>query len=377
MAHSAFSVSDFQVAFEAALAECQLLKRDQAWHFIQKGYVIVKSAFPARIATSVCSQAWRDLRENHDVDARDSRSWQRQFHGPGGIPGYVRTAGSGRRFVLREAAPKAFQALVDVVGGTRRLPNDGAEMAWGDGAVANLGAGESVAPHREQAPSPRQRSWHKARQRSWHKDGWHFRHYLDSPEQGLLVVPIFSNILPNSGGTHIATDSIAPVARLLAANRQGLHADSVQGSGYLIPGLVEQCRNFQELTGEAGDMAVLHPFMLHRPCVNPSPRPRFIANAALVLREPMHFHRQQGDAHSLVELAVLRALGTNGLNYEIEGRREAVKPAPFRDEEEKIAERCQLEGEMAAMAAKGVLTPAWAGELGYMSNADSPLGQTP
>ena len=142
----------------------------------------------------------------------------------------------------------------------------------------------------------------------------------------------------------------------------------MQGSGYLIPGLVEQCRDFRELTGEIGDMAILHPFMLHRPCVNPSPRPRFIANAALVLREPMQFHRQPGDAYSLVELAVLRALGTNALRFEIAGRREAVKPAPFRDEEEKVTQRRQLEGEMAAMAGKGVVTPAWGEGLGYMSN---------
>ena len=359
MPDSVFSVDDFQSAFEAALAQCRLLERRQAWHFIENGYVLVKDAFPAEIAESVCSQAWRDLQENHGVDEQDPRSWQQQFHGPGGIPGYVRTAGSGRRFVLHQEAPKAFQALVDVLGGTQRLPADGSEMAWGDGAVANLGAGDGQ--HQWQAPSHRQRSWHK--------DGWHFRHYLDSPEQGLLVVPIFSNILPRSGGTHIATDSIAPVARLLADNRQGLHADSVQGSGYLIPGLVEQCSNFQELTGEIGDMAILHPFMLHRPCVNPSPRPRFIANAALVLREPMQFNRPPGDAYSLVELAVLRALRTNALSFEIAGRREAVKPAPFRDEEEKVTQRRQLEGEMAAMASKGVVTPAWGEGLGYMSNA--------
>ena len=359
MPDSVFSVDDFQSAFEAALAQCRLLERQQASHFVENGYVLVKDAFPAEIAESVCSQAWRDLLENHGVDEKDPRSWQRQFHGPGGIPGYVRTAGSGRRFVLHREAPKAFQALVDVLGGTQRLPADGSELAWGDGAVANLGAGDGQ--HQWQAPSHRQRSWHK--------DGWHFRHYLDSPEQGLLVVPIFSNILPRSGGTHIATDSIAPVARLLADNRQGLHADSVQGSGYLIPGLVEQCSDFQELTGEIGDMAILHPFMLHRPCVNPSPRPRFIANAALVLREPMQFNRPPGDAYSLVELAVLRALRTNALSFEITGRREAVKPAPFRDEEERAAEGLRLEAEMAAMASKGVVTPAWGEGLGYMSNA--------
>ena len=47
-----------------------------------------------------------------------------------------------------------------------------------------------------------------------------FRHLLDSPEQGLLVVPLFNDILPQSGGTHIATDSIGVVSRFLVNPRR-------------------------------------------------------------------------------------------------------------------------------------------------------------
>jgi len=50
-----------------------------------------------------------------------------------------------------------------------------------------------------------------------------FRHLLDSPEQGLLVVPLFNDILPQSGGTHIATDSIGVVSRFLVNHPEGLH----------------------------------------------------------------------------------------------------------------------------------------------------------
>ena len=32
----------------------------------------------------------------------------------------------------------------------------------------------------------------------WHKDGWMFRHFLDSAEQGLLVLVIYNDIVPGN-----------------------------------------------------------------------------------------------------------------------------------------------------------------------------------
>ena len=169
-------------------------------------------------------------------------------------------------------------------------------------------------------------------------------------------MPIYSDIHPQSGGTFIAPDSIAPVARLLAGIPAGLHPDSVQGAGYLIPGLIEQCSEFRELTGAAGDMALLHPYMLHRVSVNPSPRPRFIANMALVLAEPMRFRRED-DAYSLAELAVLRALDTHAFDFDATRDPLAVRPGPFRDEEEAQRERGLLTKEMAQLRERGLVTP--------------------
>jgi hypothetical protein len=269
--------------------------------------------------------------------------------------GYVRTTGSDARFQLETHAPRAFQAQADVVGGRGRLPKNGVDLAWSDAAIGNLGT-TTV--------------WHppKPRQRGWHKDGWHFRHFLNSPEQGLLTVPIYTNILPHSGGTFIATDSIGPVARLLAEHPEGLHADSVQGSGYAIPNLIEQCSRFEELMGEPGDMVLLHPYVLHRVSENPSDRPRFIANAALVLNDPMQFDRAVGDPYSLVELAVLRALQTNSLEFKTTRPMQAVVPGPFRSEDERSKQNRLLNQEMHAMAATGLITSTWGESLGYASN---------
>jgi hypothetical protein len=58
---------------------------------------------------------------------------------------------------------------------------------------------------------------------------------------------------------------VGPVARLLAAHPEGLHPDGVSGTGYLVPGLIGGCQRFTELTGEVGDVYLLHPFVLHPP----------------------------------------------------------------------------------------------------------------
>ena len=340
--------------FEETVERFDVLSRADARHFLAKGYVLVRDAFPRALAETIVEDAWRELEQKYAIDRADPSSWDRPLPGPQAMPGYVRTNASGRNFVLRDEAPKALAAQGDVVGGIDRF-RDGADLAWGTEAIANLGS--------------TRRRWHyDRRQAGWHKDGWHFRHFLNSPEQGLLTVPIYSDIEPASGGTRIATDSIAPVARLLARHPEGLHPDSVQGGGYLIPWLIDQSQRDEELTGRAGDLVILHPFMLHRVVPNPSPRPRFIANMAPVLAAPMSFDRAPGNPYSLVELAVLHALGVERLEFRNERAARLMRPFPFRDEAEKQYHGDRLAEEKANMARLGVVTPAWGAEWGYDSN---------
>ncbi len=350
-----FDTGQFEQEFQRAVAACTELSEDEARRFVERGYVRIRGAFPRAIAAAVVNQAWAELEADYDVQRYDPTSWDKPFmlH----LHGYVRTRPTDARFNLIREAPRAFRVQADAIGGAERLPKGGRELAWSDAAVANLGVPASAA----EVPQPRLGGWHK--------DGWHFRHFLNSPEQGLLTVPIYSDIMPGSGGTQVATDSIGPVARLLAGQPQGLHPDSVQGAGYLIPGLVEQCGEFEELTGEAGDMVILHPFMLHRACVNPTARPRFIANAALRLAEPMNFARALGDTYSLVELGVLWALQQNRHTFEATREPLAVLPGPMRKEAQAESERELLEVEMAEFARNGVETPIWAEEFGYRTNS--------
>ncbi|MDE0662274.1 MAG: hypothetical protein OXI79_21800 [Gammaproteobacteria bacterium] len=353
-----FEPEEFDTAFDAALANCTELTRDEAARFVEHGHVVVKAAFPKQMADFTCESAWTELQANYGAERTDPETWNSVPTRQDWKPGHVRTQGSGARFPLKTHAPRAFAAQADVIGGAGRLPDDGDSLFWADAAVGNLRVPDGPA---WQPPA--------ARQPGWHKDGYHFRHFINSPEQGLLTVPIYTDILPRSGGTFIARDSIAPVARLLAQCPAGVHPDGTQ-AGYLIPGLIEQCSDFAELTGEAGDVVLVHPYMLHRVSVNASDRPRFIANMPVVLAEPMCFARPPGDAYSLVELAVLRALNVPRFDFTQTRAALRVQPFSFRDEAEAAKQRRLVEREMEEMAGRGIAMPDWGRDFGYMSKTE-------
>lgn len=97
--------------------------------------------------------------------------------------------------------------------------------------------------------------------------------------------------------------------------------------------------------------------MFHRVSGNPSGRARFIANNAVVLKEPMCFDRSDPAQYSLVELAVLRALGVDRLDFRPTRERMAIQPGPFRNDGERAAQAKILEVEKAAMIERGHAEP--------------------
>jgi hypothetical protein len=152
-------------------------------------------------------------------------------------------------------------------------------------------------------------------------DGDFFRHFLDSPEQGLLTIVLWSDIEHRGGGTFVAADSVAPVARLLAERRDGVLPDDFD-----YEDLISQCTSFVETTGRLGDVVLMHPYMPHAVSQNHRGTARFITNPPIALKEPMRFDRADPAEHSPVERAVLRALGVQRLDYRPTAARESVVP---------------------------------------------------
>jgi hypothetical protein len=289
---------------------CRQLTDEQAEHFLERGFVTVRGAFEPADGQRWLDDAW----VRFGYDRNDPGSWaEKRIHL------------SARSHVdARTFAPAAWRAATELAGGEERarLP-----WRWSDGFIANLGVGED---RPWQPPSPATGGWHK--------DGDFFRHFLDSPEQALLTLVLWTDMLPRGGGTFVAADSVPVVARFLAE-----HPEGVLPGDFDYAKLIAQCHDFVEMTGEAGDVVLLHPFTLHATSQNVLGVSRIITNPPLALREPMNFHRPDVADFSLVEQAILRGLGVDRLDFVPAAPREDVVPERVRRQRARaVAEDARL-----------------------------------
>ena len=172
----------------------RVLSESDLEHFYRHGYVLVRECFTRQQAQRWIDLAWKRL----DYDPADRATWNEPRVG---MPAM-------HNVQVREFAPKAWQTICELMGGAQRVRQP---ATWGDSFIINFGV-------------PAEESWTMpdAHSPGWHKDGDWFRHFLDSPEQGLLEVIFWSDVKPQSGGTAVAFDSVAPVARRLAAHPEGV-----------------------------------------------------------------------------------------------------------------------------------------------------------
>ena len=269
----------------------QVLTSEQAEQFVERGFVAIRGCFSREAALEYTSTIWTRL----GYEEKNPTTWaEPSLHMP------------SHRFIdIRSFAPKAWGAVCDLLGGAQRIQ----PYQWNDAFIVNLWQGA-------------ERPWQPASPASpgWHKDGDFFRHFLDSPEQGLLTLVLWSDVRHQGGATFVAADSVGPVARFLAG-----HPEGVVPAQFPYPELIGQCGEFVEATGEVGDVYLLHPFILHAKAQNVLRVPRYITNPPVHLIEPMRFDRPDGD-FSLVERAVLRGLGVDRYEFAAQGPRERLVP---------------------------------------------------
>ena len=271
----------------------QVLTDDQIEHFLAHGYVVLHECFTREAARSLTDTTFARL--GYDPD--DPSTWREAvIHMP-----------THRRVDVKEFAPKVWGAACDLLGGEERIQQP---YNWGDGFIVNLREGME---RPWQPPSPRVKGWHK--------DGDFFRHFLDSPEQGLLTLVLWSDVQPRGGATFVAADSVPVVARFLAQ-----HPEGVLPNEFDHQALINQCSHFVEATGQVGDVYLLHPYVLHAKSQNRLGIPRLITNPPVHLLEPMNFNRPDPADFSPVELAVLRGLGVERLDFRPAAPRERVVP---------------------------------------------------
>ncbi len=302
-----------------------MLTREQIEHFITFGFIKVEQCLDPGFCAEQVRLGWI----HSGYDPADPTTWVTdRLHQP-----------SLTHWRVADISPKAYAAMGELCGGVDRIT----DPIWSDGFIINF---------RIDAEKPWQEP--SAATMGWHKDGDFFHHFLDSPEQGLLTIVIWQDVAPQGGGTFIAPDSIRPVARHLQAHPEGVDP-------YEFPSkrLIAQCRDFRAATGKAGDVYLLHPYMLHASSPNRSGIARFITNPPVHFLTPMEF----APPRSPVEQAICRALDVERLDFRIASERRPVVPMPRRSQAERDAAAAKAAARLRAESADASGEPTRAPSL--------------
>ncbi len=280
------------------------LSDEQVQSFLDNGYLVVKQCIDPDFVKRWVDRGFERL----GYDQHDSTTWKKN----------ILWMKNESEAAIKEVAPRAWAALLDVVGGEDRLETQVVDTPakyypinsfnWSDALIVNLRNGHDKP---WQPPS--------AQSNGWHKDGGYFRHFLDSPEQGLLTIVCWTDMLHQGGGTFIAPDSVGVVARYLRDHPEGVPFDAIDNQR-----LMSECTRFEELTGEAGDFIILHPYMMHASSPNVLGVARIVSNPPVWLKEPMNFHRANPDDYSLVERGTLLGLGVDHFDFQPTAPRDGI-----------------------------------------------------
>jgi len=319
----------------------QQLTQDDIDHFMQHGWVKLSDCFTQEQADKIASSVWTRL----GMSPTDKSTWHTERTN---MP-------SHGTFEASEFTPKAWAAICDLVGGEERIADY--NRTWNDGLIVNLGT-----------PQGEGKDIGGRDLTNWHVDGDFFVHYLDSPEQGLLVIPLFTDIASGGGGTMICPGAIPKMAKHLYDNPEGVSPrmtpradnpkfgpeDTLEWFCNVAKSMPEEA--FVEATGKVGDVYFLHPLMLHSASNNKLRQLRIITNPPVSLKEPFSFDREDESQYSVVEKKTLAALGRERLTgWQIKGGRDRIVPERLkRQQRMREQELERLQGEKTASDVKVV-----------------------
>ncbi|MFC0334463.1 phytanoyl-CoA dioxygenase family protein [Paenibacillus sepulcri] len=312
----------------------KVLTKSQIEQFIELGYVHLEEAFPRKSALAAQDFLWTEI-EKQGVKKNDRSSWNQPMV-------HIKEQFDAEEFQVCNTMRLA-NAIEDVVGEGRWKERsiygqDGDKTQWGWWPI-NFASGADL-------------PW-DVPTKGWHWDGMMRPHYVDSPEQGLLLLCVFSEIGTHSGSTLIAEGSHKVVANILAEHNYGpMAGEAIQianrshpwlreltdtkesdaavsdiyandTAAAAVPGSSDRIKRFMEQThvdsngfhlrvvetpASPGDVLLCHPFLYHSASQNHSGVPRFMCNRATPLDRRMNLNRANAEDYSPLEISVLRSI---------------------------------------------------------------------
>ena len=265
----------------------QVLTPEQRTQFEHEGFVRVCGAFASEAAAAMRDVIWEELRERYGVDRDDRSTWTVEF------PAHLQ--GLKRRPEFRAiSSSRTIGAIDDLLG----------EGNWDH--PRHWGAFFIVFPKET-------RSW------TVPSEGWHVdAEYTAPPEPlfGLKVFALLGDVAPRAGGTMLVVGMHRVIPSFVAKQPPEIVGKLPRARKALMrshPWLVELSKpgdgserverfmlregeiggvpvRVVEVTGNAGDVVLVHPWLLHVRPVNAGSDPRFVLAKDLP-RNGGHMHR--------------------------------------------------------------------------------------
>ncbi len=251
-----------------------ILEKREVDRFTKNGYIKIPDVFSRDLANRILKLVWDELK----INPEDPSTWPGSF---------VTLEKVLKDPPVPEIISQRYLEAVDILCGVDRWA-----MVRGAGYWPVLFPGFSAGP------------WHPP-ERGWHIDGNPVS-AIDGDILGLIGLELFSDISSEGGGTAVRIGSHHYVARILA---------DVQTNGKSAREVLNQMNAatkhlpVMELTGNAGDLCLLHPFTLHATSMNCSDRIRVIAVKVVEWKDRLRLNRENSLEYSPVELAILQGLG--------------------------------------------------------------------
>lgn len=239
----------------------------QLLEFEKKGYIYVPNAFSKEIAKECREIIW-DRLSNQGIDRSDCNTFP--VKAPLGDV-YFEKDGDPWSSIF---SVKLKNAIDDICGNDR----------WMD-----FGAGWWMVTF------PSENTEWQA-EGAWHIDGYNILRYPFSRNVGLLAIMYFSEVPPGHGGTAVLTGSHIRCSQvLIESGVKGLISKEITRCVLDEGGDFEVC----ELWGQAGDVVLLHPFLIHARATNMAPKSelgvRFMCHPAIALKEHINFDKNIRD----------------------------------------------------------------------------------
>jgi len=349
------------------------LSSKQEEQFVRDGFVILRRAFPKDVAEGCRELLWQELQVKKGIDRKNPETWPTHVgltdcfvpRKEGWENDYSANASDASTehdnnyCKISTQAPTLWDRVVtfrlrraidQLVGGRDMWKVESLNLGWWavsfpfpptpSGKILEECLGN------ESSLTNAEFCWRE--HGAWHIDG-NFQHHVDSAGVGLIPLMLFSDVKPQGGGTVLAAGSHHIVAQLLYQNKNG-HGLSSPLVSRLALERPATLSNTVEFTGEAGDVALVHPFLLHARGMNwgregEEDSVRFLCNPNIELATLMNVHwGTVQDCRSRVEEAIIIAREDASWDRPLKRRRQRVRKnrknrrkGPPRSSEQKLS----------------------------------------